>query len=145
MMDGGAVARTRRATRADFPWMKLVATICYSGEYYQEAYGDPWLLALMEAPNCLVLRGVESWMAIEMYPRAGSGARMARFQMIASIGHGFGAGVEMVEMTKRCVAWAKEQGAYAIFWEAVTGVDLGPLARAVGAEPVSPAYQLRLQ
>jgi hypothetical protein len=139
-MDGTSGLRIWKASREDFPWMKQVARACYSEEFYVEKYGDPWLLALLEHSRALVVRSDHAWMAIEGYLRAGSGAPMARFQMVASEGE---SGLELRALTRLCVEWAKRSGAKGIFWEAVTGIDLGPLARSVGAEPVSPSYHLR--
>ena len=144
MDDGRRISRVWQATAADFPRMKEIARACYSRELYEEEYGDPWLLAMMDSPRCLVLCSERAFVAIEGYRRAGSGAAMARFQMVASIGKDFAAGAELANMTRRCVEWAKQCGAADVFWEAVTGVDLGPLARSVGAKPISPAYHLRL-
>lgn len=145
-MDDGRIISDRvwQATSADFPRMKEIARACYSRELYEEEYGDPWLRAMMEAPNCLVLCSDRAFVAIEAYKRAGSGATMARFQMIASVGKDFSAGRELTRMTQECVKWAKQCGAAGVFWQAVTGVDLGPLARSAGAQPTSPSYHLRL-
>lgn len=141
-MDGTSALRVWKATRDDFPWMKQVARACYSQELYVEEYGDPWLLAMLDHPHTLVVRSEHAWMAIEGYLRAGSGTPMARFQMIASDGD---AGIELRALTRICVEWAKRSGAKGVFWQAVTGIDLGPLARSVGAEPISPSYQLKIE
>ena len=144
MDDGRRISRVGQATAADFPRMKEIARACYSRELYEEEYGDPWLLAMMDSPMCLVLCSERAFMAVEIYRRAGSGASMARFQMVASTGRDFASGAELSDMTRKCVEWAKGCGATGVFWQAVTGVDLGPLARSVGAQPISPSYHLRL-
>lgn len=47
-------------------------------------------------------------------------------------------------MNRRAIDWARERGASKFYWVAITGVDLGPLARAFGGKPVSPSYVLDL-
>lgn len=96
----------------------------------------------MKSPNAFLMRGERAWLNVGLSSLPWQPTtKEARFLPIASQGRGM---VELVRMTELAIDWAREKGASRFYFAAMTGIDLGPLAKRFGARPVSPSYVLDL-
>jgi hypothetical protein len=131
----------RKATIDDVDWMMSVAAAAYPNGTYEEEAGRKYWESIMGNKDCLLLRGEKVVMgaAIVSMPYAPS-IKFAITLPIASLGN---SGSELLKMTKQILAWAKDKGATHFNFAAITGVDLGPLAKRFNGVPVSPSYVVR--
>ena len=133
----------RRVTEEDIPWLHALCASAYPPGYYDPIASEQWLRLLLCTPSVLLLRGSSAWLngAVSSLPWQPA-TREARLLPVAS--NSPRAAWELVKMTGMAIDWAREKGASKFYFAAVTGVDLGPLARRFGAKPVSPSYVLDL-
>jgi hypothetical protein len=133
----------RPATIEDMDWLMSVAATAYPEGTYEEGAGRAYWKAIIESGKCLLLRGEKAAMGamIVQMPYAPT-VRFATLLPVMSSGN---AGMELMKMTRKLVDWAKLQGAERLDFSALTGVDLGPLAKRFGGVPVSPAYTVRFE
>ena len=128
----------RVATAADIPWIIDLSLAVYPPGYFDAQAGWEWVARMVTSPKVLVLCGRKSWLAVtvtapEYQPKNKEGS----FLPIAGR-----ASKELFAMTDIAVEWCFRQGAGKVYFGAVTGQDLGPLARHVGGVPVSPTYEV---
>ena len=128
----------RIASATDIPWIIDLCLGIYPPGYFDPQAAWEWLARMIVSRKFLVLCGRKSWLCVtitspDYQPTIKEGA----FLPVA--GH---AGKELFIMTKIAVQWCFDQGAHKVYFGAVTGRDLGPLARYVGAVPVSPTYEV---
>lgn len=122
--------------------MHEICQAAYPEGYYDPAASESWIRRTSRIPDSLLLRGEASWLGVTLArPWWNPMELEARFLPIVSTK---GSGFELVKMNRMAIDWARERGAKRFYWVAVTGVDLGPLARRFGAVPVSPSYVLEL-
>lgn len=132
----------RCASPADIPWMLELCRTAYPRGYYDYTATEGWFNALMQQPNVLLLRGERSWLGVAVASLPWKPTQWeARFLPIVSSGK---AAWELVGMTDRAIVWARRKGAQHLYFSALTGVDLGPLARRFGAVDAAPSYVLDL-
>ena len=131
----------RKATLADIDWMMSVAAVAYPNGTYEEEAGRKYYELMMNNKNCLILRGEKAVLgaAIVSMPYAPS-IKFGTTLPIASLGN---SGLELLKMTKQILEWAKDKGATHFNFAAITGVDLGPLAKRFNGVPISPSYVVR--
>jgi len=132
----------RKATIDDIDWMMLVAAAAkYPKGTYEKKACRKYLESIIGNKNCLLLRGEKAVMgaAVISYPYAPS-IKFGITLPIASMGN---SGSELLKMTKQILQWAKDGGATHFDFAAVTGVDLGPLAKRFNGVPISPSYVVR--
>lgn len=122
--------------------MLELALRAYPPGYFEPEPSWKWMTGIVANPAYLVLRGEKAWMGAQLtaFPYAPS-VRIATSLPIVSPDH---APRELLQMSGKLVAWARASGARRFFWTAVTGVDLGPLARRSGAKAMAPHYVLDL-
>jgi len=133
----------RRVTEGDIPWLHQLCAAAYPSGYYDPVASEAWVRALMRAPNVFLMRGERAWLNAEVSPLPWQPTiKVARLLPVASQGRGM---IELVKLTEAAIDWAREKGASKFYFAAVTGTDLGPLARRFGAVPVSPSYVLDLE
>lgn len=134
----------RRVTEEDIPWLHELCRQAYPAGYYDPIASERWVRGLMKQPSTvLLLRGSLAWLCTNVAaPPWDSKKLEARLLPVASSSPK--AAWELAKMTKQAIDWAREQGASKFYFAAMTGVDLGPLARRFGAVPVSPSYVLDL-
>jgi hypothetical protein len=144
-MDGGE--RTiRKIVDADRDWIHEVSAKAYASNYYDPAAAEAWFRKMMADDNHLLLRGEFGFMTayVSGLPWLPSRLRGA-FGPVASIGGpSFKAAGDLLDMTRMCLAWAKERGAVEFYFGAVTGVDFSALAKRFGGRAVSPYYVVDL-
>lgn len=130
----------RQATLEDIDWIMTVAKRAYvDGTFDDEACRKYWK-SIIESPYCLLLRGEKAVMgfAVVGIPYLPS-FKVAITLPICSLG---GGARELFQMTAMGIDWAKSMGAKHCDFAAVTGKDLGALARHFGGKPISPAYRV---
>ncbi|CAB4135440.1 hypothetical protein UFOVP1078_15 [uncultured Caudovirales phage] len=131
----------RKATIDDIDWMMSVAAVAYPNGTYEEEAGRKYWESIMGNKNCLLLRGEKVVMgaAVISSPYAPN-IKFGITLPIASLGN---SGSELLKMTKQILQWAKDSGAIHFNFAAITGVDLGPLAKRFNGVPISPSYVVR--
>jgi len=132
----------RKATIDDVDWMLSIAATAYPKDTFEEAAGRNYLTAIVNSDRCLLLRGEKSFMggAVVSIPYAPS-VKYGTTLPIASSGN---AASEILKMTKQILEWAKDKGVAYFNFDALTGVDLGPLAKRFNGLPISPTYSVRI-
>lgn len=131
----------RPATDEDLDWLMNVAGTAYPAGTYDQQAGRNYWRQIINSPVCHMYRGERSAMAAMLVSMPYAPAqKFATLLPVMSLGN---AGAELMIMTRILLDWAKEQGASRFDFSAITGVDLGPLARRFGGVPVSPAYTVR--
>lgn len=114
----------------------------YPPGYYDPVASEVGVRRFLASSDALLLRGNVSWLGVSVGgPWWNPKEREARFLPIVSAGQ---ATFELLKMVKMAMDWARERGAKRFYFVAVTGVDLGPLARRFGGVPVSPSYVVEL-
>lgn len=132
----------RNATEQDLDWLMFVAKHAYENGTYDEEAGKNYWKQIMSNPSCKLLRGDKAAMGaiIVSMPYAPS-KKFAALLPVMSLGN---SASELMKMTRMLIEWAKNEGASRFDFSAITGVDLGPLAKRFGGVPISPAYTVRL-
>ena len=126
----------RVVTPDDIPWLHAVCAAAYQRGHYEPDAAEIWVRAMIASPAYLVLRGRKAWMAATV-----SGLPYAPKYLVGRIVAVAGkASKELFAMADIVAAWFRRMGAKAIYLGTITGVDLGPIARRLGAKPNSPSY-----
>lgn len=130
----------RRLTWEDREWAQELCRLGYPQDYFNPEASENWLRPLLDHSSVLALRSDKAiWItALTRYP-FNPALRYAMTFAIVSVGEN---PFTLVKMARQSVEWAKAQGAVDYIFETMTGVDLGPIARRLGAKPASPAYKL---
>lgn len=122
--------------------MMDVAKAAYLPGTYDDEAGRKYWAAIIDSQTCLLLRGDKAVMGFAIVSMPYLPAyKFAATLPICSLGN---AGRELLQMTKQGLEWAKTQGAAHMDFSAVTGKDLGALARRFGGVPISPSYRVPL-
>lgn len=122
--------------------MLALALRAYPPAYFEPEPAWVWMGQVIQNPAYHVLRGERAWMGAQVHPLPyAPSTKVATTLPIVSPDH---APRELIQMGDILVTWARASGARRFFWTAVTGVDLGPLARRSGAKAMAPHYVLDL-
>mgnify|MGYP001549724377 CR=1 FL=1 len=132
----------RPLTEADFPWCHDLCRRAYPMGYYDPRSAQNWFTGLLKSPGVCALRGEKAFAIAAVQERPWNPARSDAFLLpvVAPDGSGF----ELYRIMRELVRWARAAGAEEFHFDAITGVDFGPIARRLGASPVSPNYVLKL-
>lgn len=130
----------RKTTVNDVDWLMSVCEIAYADGTFDEADCRRYWASIIQNEDCLVMRGERAAMGFAViglpyYQAFKIGVTLP----ICSLG---GGARELFKMTEKGISWAKDRGAHYCDFAAVTGKDLGTLARHFGGKPISPAYRV---
>ncbi|MDE2099895.1 MAG: hypothetical protein KGL39_21760 [Patescibacteria group bacterium] len=132
----------RPLTPADFPWCHDLCRRAYPLGYYDPMASQRWFEALLQSSGFRALRGDKAFAIAAIQERPWNPARTDAFLLpvVAPDRSGF----ELYRLIRALVVWAKRVGADQFHFDAITGVDFGPIAQRLGAKPASPNYILQL-